>query len=102
MGLDIRFMKKPSIGTGIHLVVDDGCDVNLNNLDQITEEQKAAIGGYNEPRRGKHLFYFNKSVTDMMISGGSIRLHCPVCGHDYEVTPQDYHFAFRRFQEDIK
>ena len=99
MGLDIRFMKRPSIGDGIHFVVDDGCEVDLNNSEQITEAQKEAIEGYNEPCRGKHLFYFNKSVTDMMIDGGPIKLHCPTCGNNYEVTPQDYHSAFRIFQE---
>jgi hypothetical protein len=99
MGLEIRFVKRPSVRIGIHLIVDDGCEVNLNSSKQITDDQKHALESYNEPDRGKHLFYLNKSVTDVMIEGGPLKLHCPTCGNNYELTPQEYHSAFKNFTE---
>lgn len=65
MGLNIQFINKP--GRGIHIVVDDGCKVDLNKSKTITKEQKFSIEGYGEPSRGKYLYYFNKSVTDEII-----------------------------------
>jgi hypothetical protein len=73
MVLEIKFTEKDK--SIVHLVVDDGCKVDLNN---------------------------SKSVTDIKIRDGSIKLHCPTCGKDYEITPKEYHSAFKIFKESQK
>jgi hypothetical protein len=99
MGLNIRFVKRPSVGHGIHLIVDDGCEVNINNADDITELQRFAMDGYNDPSKGRYLLYFNKCVTDVLIEDGPLNLYCPTCGNHYELTPEDYAVAFMKFLE---
>jgi hypothetical protein len=101
VGLDIRFIRRIALGTGIHFVVDDGCTLRLDESQDLTEEQLHAIGGDDSEKRRKHLYYMNKVGTDITFDCGcEIRLHCPSCGKDYVVTQQDYDSAYRRFQED--
>ena len=98
MGLEIKFLESPPIfGPSYHLVIDDGCEVDLNTSGNITSEQKVAIDGWADYDRGRHLFYLNKQVTDEMIKRGAINLRCPACKNQYKLTPEEYDLAFKKF-----
>ncbi len=100
MELNIRFVERSeSFGGGIHFIVDDECKVLLEDSSEITETQREVVHHYDGHSLVRHLFYFNKSISDGIIERGPISLHCPTCGQNYKVTPDDYESALKRFQK---
>ncbi len=101
MALSIRFVQDRTGESGIHFIVDDGCEVNLDESQDLTPEQLEAIDIDNKKRNRNHLIYLNKSVSDFIRWEG-IKLMCPICGENYTITEGMYNSALERFRGGTK
>ncbi len=88
----------PLVSEGIHLLVDDGCEVWLDKDDEsLTELQKENIIFGSDDRVKKHLIYLNTRFVEGAFNDGKLRAHCPVCGKNYIINKKDYDLAYQKF-----
>jgi hypothetical protein len=106
MGLEITFDcrayngKLPNLEFGVHLILRDGCAVDLSeNPQNLSEAQRKSLELAKTDDKRKHrLCYLPcKLVDNLFDSHGNFKVSCPTCGNDYVLTREQYERAYNNF-----
>jgi hypothetical protein len=104
-GLEISFDcrvhdgRKPILSFGAHLILSDGCAVDLGTGDSLTSIQRQSLElAKGDARRKRRLAYLNtKLAASLFDINGTLRVFCPTCETEYTLTIEQYQEAYERF-----
>ena len=107
MGLNVSFDcrgynedKLPNLDFGVHLILSDGCIINLEDkTENLSEAQKQALEVVKrDDRKKRFLLYRNTKFVDRLFdSQGIFTVYCPTCDNEYSLTRQEYEEAYAKF-----
>jgi hypothetical protein len=91
--------KSPNLEFGVHLILSDGCMIDLKGIEGLSQAQKQSLETVKRDDRKKHfLLYQNTKLLDRLFDPqGVLKVFCPTCENEYILTRQDYQEAYERF-----
>jgi hypothetical protein len=91
--------KLPNLEFGVHLILSDGCMIDLEGMEGLSEAQKQSLNAVKrDDRRKRFLLYQNTKLVDRLFDlQGVLKVFCPTCENEYLLTRSDYQEAYERF-----